>query len=61
MSDAHLFQIKKTSEQLIGVYFEFQSWHETLFIIFMDSLVKIALIIIHNHIQVLFVIFISEK
>ncbi len=60
MSNSNLFQVEKTSEQLIGVNFKFQSGHKTFFVIFMNSLVKIAFIIIHNNIQVLFVILISK-
>jgi hypothetical protein len=62
VSDADLVQVKQTSEQLKCKHFHFQSWHlPALCAVFLNRLVQIQIKVIHHHIQVLLVAFVSVK
>lgn len=61
MSNTYFLEIEQASKQLICINFKLQPWHHTFFIVFMDSFIQVTLIIIHDDIKELFVIFISKE
>lgn len=61
MCNPNLLEIEQTSKQLICINFKLEPRHQTFLIVFMNSFIQVTLIIIHDNIEELFVIFISKE
>lgn len=61
MGNTYLLEIEQASKQLICINFKLEPGHQTFLIILMNSFIQVTLIVIHDYIKELFIIFISEE
>ena len=61
MCDIDGIEIEKSSEHLIGVDFEFESWHLSFVSVLLKGFVEIAGEVVHDDVEILFIHFVGEE